>query len=172
MVELKVPEKKLLSEECWIELGDGLRFRIEYPSEGRKTEFQRLWLLWYNGKADGRTEHWAAYYIRSTVKEVDGLTIEGESAKLMFDSDLATEFSNGKSSLDFITTLNEWRLVFVLAGMIMEHLGMTEIDKKKFPSLPISSSEDNSTTHTSNSSPEPASSTVGTQSIPAVGSVS
>jgi hypothetical protein len=172
MVELKVPEKKLLSEECWIELGDEVKIRIDYPTRSQEVELRRLQKVWNYHKESADTSHWMEYYLRTAIREVVGFSSEGKPLTLVVERGLAKELTDGTVHLDLIATLLELDLIEAVGGMIMQRLEMTEIDKKKFPSLPISSSEDNSTTHTSNSSPEPASSTVGTQSIPAVGSVS
>lgn len=160
-MELKIPEKKLLSEPCWIDLNDEVKVRIDYPTRSQEVELRRLQKIWFSGLARADTEHWMAYYLRSTIREVMGFSIEGKPAQLVLERGSALSLSNGTTSLDLIATLLELDLIEALGGMIMSRLEVTEVEKKRLDSPPSSSVTANSAQDGSPSSPEPRSSTAG-----------
>ena len=141
MIELKIPEKKLLSEACWIELSEGVRIRIDYPSRSQEVELRRLQKMWFHGMQQADTEHWMSFYLRTTIKEVEGFSVDGgKPLKLVLERGLAKELTDGTAHLDLIATFLEMDLIEAIGGMIMQRLEVTEVEKKTSAS-PLNSSK-------------------------------
>ncbi len=127
---------KLLSEPCWIDLGDDISVRVEYPSQSQATEFRRLEISWNLGMAMPGMEHWIGYYFRSTVKEVKGLTIDGKAVELYVERGLARSIvESGKDSdavdLDVLAVFSGIGKLEIAVGLIRKRLEFTDTDKKK-----------------------------------------
>jgi hypothetical protein len=163
-MELKLPDKKLLGEDLWFDLSDEIKVRIDYPSRSQEVEQRRLQKVWNGGYAQADSEHWLAYYVRSTLREVVGFTIEGKPAVLIVEKGIARNLSNGEKSLDVVSVLLELDILFSLASAIMSRLEVTEVEKKSSGSQPNSSVMANSEPHGMPSSPVQESSTPSIQS--------
>ena len=167
MVDLKAPEKKLLSEECWIDLANDVKIRIDYPTRSQEVELRRLQKIWFHDKQQPDTEHWMTAYLRATIKDAVGFSIEGKPAILIVERGLAKELTCDKDSknpqdhLDLIATFIELDLVEAIGGLIMSRLEMTDVEKKTLPSPPNSSKTANSVPTGNRSNQEPVSLTAG-----------
>ena len=158
-------EKKLLGEDVWIDIGnDGEKVRIDYQTRSQEVEFRRLQKVWFAGMFNADTEHWVVFYLRSTIREVEGFTIEGKPAKLVLERGSAKELSNGEKSIDVIAMFQDADLVWSLAGEIMSRLNVSETEKKTQSSQPNSSGTANLETDGSLSSPVSESFVAGTPS--------
>ena len=164
MIELKeeLIERKLLSEEAWIELGD-IRIRFDYPTRSQEMEFRILKVRWDGGHAEATSEHWIGYYLRATIKEVLGFARNGKPYKLELINGLARDLVAGENRLDMIAVFQEYDLLESLFGLIWKRLEVTELDKKKFLLQPNSLKTENSNTE-KDLNPEASSLTVGTPS--------
>ena len=146
-------EKKTLSGECWIKVSD-FELRIDYPTRNQDAEYRRLKSYWDLGMG-GESEHFMNYYIRSTVKAVRGLTIEGQDVELESIGGLAMNLKSNSVSVDLIEVLlglGKWEDALV---SIRERLSVTNLDKKKLNSQPDLSKTESSKSQ--QDSPEPTS---------------
>ena len=174
MIEAKVTERKLLSEECWIDVGNDIQLRIDYPTHSQSTEQRRLEMLWFNKMARPDTEHWIEYYIRCTVREVRGFSIEGKAARLVLERGIADHLTNADparpnemgKNLDVIAVFVEFDMLESLCGMILQRLEMNEMDKKKLQSQDSLSEMESLGSPMNNSELESKSLTDGIQLIP------
>jgi hypothetical protein len=160
-MEVSVPEKKLLSEECWIELSDDVKVRVDYPTRSQEVELRRLQKLWNFGLARADTEHWLSYYLRATIRDVVGFTIEGRLARLVLDRGLAKHLTNDDKTLDVVALFVDLDIVEELAGKINSRLEVTDVEKKTSQSPPSISEKENSKPDGNSSNPVQESLTVG-----------
>ena len=132
MIDLKKRvEKKLLSEDCWIDLVDGLKIRVDYLTRSQETELRRLKTLWKYNLADPESNHWIEYYFRAAVKEIQGFTIEGQPAKLESSGGLAMSLINEKGdSVDVCGAFAELGILETACSLIRERLDFGELSKK------------------------------------------
>jgi hypothetical protein len=171
-MDLKVPEKKLLSEPCWIELNDEVKIRIDYQTRNQEAHFNRLIRISQSKYDSAETEDWGIYYLRSTIKEVVGFTKDGKPLVAVLERGFLKELSNGETSIDLMAKFVDWDLVDAVAGMIRQRLEVSEVEKKSSSSPPSSSKTENLEGIGSPSIPAPESLTLNAQSIPVVGSIS
>jgi hypothetical protein len=160
MIDLKKPvEKKLLSEQAWIELWDGVRVRIDYLTRAQETELRRLRAMWRAKIADPNGDHFLEYYIRAAVKEAVGFGIEGETARIESSGGLAmnlvTSPQDADKSLriDITEAFAQLGALEALCGAISERLNFDEVEKKSVSSPPSSLSAESSKVSGSTSSP-------------------
>lgn len=158
MIDLKKEEyeKKLLGVDCWLEIGkdygvnDPIKIRIDYPTRSQTVEFRRLLTVWKADLQTEHTQHWLEYYFRSTVREIEGISVEGKAARLTLEGGLAKNLSAGNVDLDVVQVFSTLGILQVVVGMIRSKLEFSDIEKKNSQS-PLNSSK-------KESSPEPQSS--------------
>lgn len=130
-------ERKTLSEECWIELGD-FQIKVDYPTYSQVTELRRLTIMWEAQRASEDTEHFLGYYLRSTLKGVKGLVADGKELTVELERGLAKNFVGGSRPLDIVATFLAVELLEIAVVRIRERLEVSNEDKKKSSSQPSS----------------------------------
>ena len=150
-------ERKSLGEDCWINLSDDVRIRIDYLTRAQEVEFNRLSIAWGLQQGDSVHSHHLEYYFRCAVKDVQGITIEGKETTLTFKhgvaQNLITENIKNdklpeddplkKKPLDVVASFIGLGLFYVAVGSIFQRLEMDDADKKKLPSVQDSVKKDN-----------------------------
>lgn len=129
-------ERKTLSEDCWIDLGE-FEIKVDYPTYSQTTELRRLTILWEAQRANEDTEHFLGYYLRSTLKGVKGLVANGKELTVEIERGLAKNFA-GDKPLDIVATFLALGLLEIAVVRTRERLEMSGEDKKKFLSQPNS----------------------------------
>ena len=152
-------ERKSLGEDCWINIGDDIRVRVDYMSKSQEIEFNRHVLAFETDHSEILHRHYIDFYLRATIKAVEGITLEGRETELESVNGLAMSLvttDNKKSpqqKIDLIGTIVELGMTFILCGMIVEKLKFTEADKKKLQSVQDSVRKENSQEEAKSSSP-------------------
>ena len=178
---------KLLGEtDCWILLSEGraavpakdgqsakpaeeaVRVRVDYLTAAQDSEFHRRGIRF---ETWGTGEHPEDYYLRATIKEIVGLTYEGQPFRLTFDQqglveEVGEAGSGEEIKPDLISMLKAVNLYDIARVKMRMKLSLTEADKKKQPTLP-SSTEPQERSASALSSPEPRLQTDGPASTPA-----
>lgn len=162
MINLEAqPERKLLGAEAWLDLPEEVRVKFDYPSESQEVELRRLQMLWFGKMASPLTDHWLSYYLRATIRDVQGITVAGKPTQLVIEKGLAKNLKSDGGELDLIAAFIQLDVLETVASMIRQRLEVTELDKKKLQSSLTLSSRENSNPITSSSSPVQESSTAG-----------
>jgi hypothetical protein len=143
-IEKKDIERKILTEECWIDLGDGLGLRIDYPTRGQEAEYRRLDALWAFNAMMEQSEQPINYYLRCACKQVRGLTIENEEASIEVKNGLAKNLVFKGGQVDFIDFLVGANLWYRAWFDVKQKLAYDDIDKKKLQSQPDSTEKESS----------------------------
>jgi hypothetical protein len=147
-IEKQQIERKPLGEDCWIDLPGDVRLRIDYMTEAQDSQLRKLNLMWQFNVQTEKLEYADDYMIRATVKEVQGLTIEGEPFKLNIVHGMIERPKIEKEEdrlKDFVSILKAASLYEATVMSINMRLAMSGTDKKKLkfadslPSQPESS---------------------------------
>lgn len=130
-------ERKLLSEDCWIDVED-CKVRIDYMTRSQETEYRRLAMMW---RADMQSDepHYVEHYIRCAVQEFTGATIEDKPAKLVRTNGKADKFVTDSAECDFIQFLLATGIHETVWIGIVQRLSFDDMDKKKQSSQQTSS---------------------------------
>lgn len=132
-------EKKLLGADCWIDLIEDVKVKVDYPTAGQMTEVRRLRNIWDLQQSNPDIPHFYEAYINYTVRDVTGYTIGSKPSKYR-DSELVS----GDTRLNFFAVLVELGLVEVLVAKIMKHLDFDKVEKKSSKSQQGSSKTESS----------------------------
>jgi hypothetical protein len=136
--QVKRIERKLLSEECWIDLGDGLEIKIDYMTRSQEVEFRRLATLW-ELQGTSEKQHYWGYFLKSISKNIRGLTIAGKPATLEFKNGLLENIISDGNKYDYVAVLLELKKLENLYYEAYTKLVFDDVDKKKFLSVQESS---------------------------------
>ena len=83
-------EIKAFKSDKWVEIGDGFKVRVDYPTEEQRFKLEEIQTG--NLKFDGETVDYSSvklsdwnryvrYYLKYTIKDWQGLTADGEEVK-------------------------------------------------------------------------------------------
>jgi len=129
---------KVLSENCWVDLPDGVSLRVDYMTDSMESELRRINRLWIFSHS---TEHPDDFYLRAVVKEVKGINYEGEPYKVKLERGLVVDEEN-RPTLPQI--LKAGRLYDVAILRVRSVLEFSAFDKKKLHSQSNSSEKEDS----------------------------
>jgi hypothetical protein len=147
-------ERKPLTEDCWIDLGDGFEIRIDYPTRGQESEYKRVSQLMgvesrdENKFSDEQLMRLGSFYLKCVCKEIKGLNVDKEPAKLEIKKGLAENIvfkKDGKEKsvdfIDWLSGMNLWLITWAQARMKLKY---DDVDKKKLQLQPNSTEKENS----------------------------
>jgi hypothetical protein len=141
-------ERKTLGEDCWLSIGEDIKIKIDYLTRAQEMEYERLLLGWTVNQGAKLHSHDLEYYFRCTVKDIQGITIEGREAVLERKNDMARELVTNEvkdqQRLDIVACFIELKIFLYACELIMQKLAMTEADKKKLQSVQNSVKQENS----------------------------
>ena len=142
--------RKSLGEDCWVPIGDEIKIKIDYLTRAQELEFNRLSLAWGMKQGNKVHSHHLEYYFRCTVKDIQGITIQGKETVLTFKDGLAQNLVTtdmkevDRKPLDVVACFLGLGIFGVACGMIYQRIEMTEADKKKLQSALDSVKQENS----------------------------